>query len=131
MDEYTRLENTEKLVSDVSDKLTFSEKSLIMKEASYIAEKAYRRGFQHGINTDGRIDDDDAAFFRFDVPMNRALGAPEVCIEGRTRNPWKSVNFGLIERHLGLEGSERYAPILYWWEMFNHNDFTGEDKYYI
>lgn len=86
----------------------------ILKEAALAAERAYRRGFQHGVlhASEMGINGDDAHNYRFSVGYARAWGAPERDQSGVVRNPWKGTVHSLIERHFGIEGSDVHLPIL-------------------
>ena len=81
--------------------------TISVKNAAMIAEKAYRRGFQHGVvySEEMGITNEDATKFRYGVSYSKAWGAPEKDASGKTHNPWKGVEHSLIERHIKMEGT--------------------------
>lgn len=106
----------------MSDFIQMSREELqeIIATSAEVAEKAYRRGFQHGIvlcNECG-IDNDHASRFRFGVSLKHSWGAPEKDANGKIHVPWRSINHTAEYRHFVMEGPN---PFKKWWAPVNEN----------
>lgn len=58
---------------------------ITLEEAALAAERAYRRGFQHGVNAAHKsgVTDEDAVRYRFGADYKQDYGAPERFSDGK------------------------------------------------
>ncbi len=58
---------------------------ITLEEAALAAERAYRRGFQHGVNAAHKsgVTDEDAMKYRYDMDYDNDYWAPERLSDGK------------------------------------------------
>lgn len=80
--------------------------SFSIKEASLAAERAYRRGFQHGVNAAHKwnINNDWAAKFRFSMAYDKPYEAPERYSDGEIHIGFG--NLGTLEERFEMENRD-------------------------